>query len=54
MVVVTHEISFAREVADRVIYMDRGIVAESGPSSIIDNPQTERLKKFLSSISEED
>ena len=54
MVVVTHEISFAREVADRVIYMDRGIVAESGPSSIIDDPQTERLKKFLSSISEED
>ena len=54
MVVVTHEISFAREVADRVIYMDKGVVAESGPSSIIDSPQTERLKKFLSSISEED
>ena len=54
MVVVTHEISFAREVADRVIYMDKGVVAESGPSSVIDNPQTERLKKFLSSISEED
>lgn len=54
MVVVTHEISFAREVADRVIYMDKGVVAESGPSSIIDSPQTERLKKFLYSISEED
>ena len=54
MVVVTHEISFAREVADRVIYMDKGVVAESGPSSIIDSPQTERLMKFLSSISEED
>ena len=54
MVVVTHEISFAREVADRVIYMDNGVVAESGPSSVIDSPQTERLKKFLSSISEED
>jgi len=54
MVVVTHEISFAREVADRVIYMDKGVVAESGPSSVIDSPQTERLKKFLSSISEED
>ncbi|MEC7531981.1 MAG: amino acid ABC transporter ATP-binding protein [Candidatus Thermoplasmatota archaeon] len=54
MVVVTHEISFAREVADRVIYMDEGVVAESGPSSVIDSPQTERLKKFLSSISEED
>ena len=54
MVVVTHEISFAREVADRVVYMDEGVVAESGPSSVIDSPQTERLKKFLSSISEED
>ncbi len=54
MVVVTHEISFAREVADRVIYMDKGVVAESGPSSVVDSPQTERLKKFLSSISEED
>ena len=54
MVVVTHEISFAREVADRVIYMDKGVVAESGPSSVIDSPQTERLMKFLSSISEED
>ena len=54
MVVVTHEISFAKEVADRVIYMDKGVVAESGPSSVVDSPQTERLKKFLSSISEED
>ena len=53
MVVVTHEISFARDVADRVIYMDQGVVAETGPSSIIDNPETERLKKFLSSINEE-
>ena len=54
MIVVTHEIGFARDVADRVIYMDNGVVAESGESSIIDNPQTDRLKKFLSSISEED
>ena len=54
MVVVTHEISFARDVADRVIYMDNGIIAESGPASIIEKPRTERLKKFLSTISEED
>ena len=54
MIVVTHEIGFARDVADIVIYMDNGVVAESGESSIIDNPQTDRLKKFLSSISEED
>ena len=54
MVVVTHEISFARDVADRVIYMDNGVIAESGPASIIEKPRTERLKKFLSTISEED
>ena len=52
MVVVTHEINFARDVADRVIYMDNGEVAESGPSSIIENPKTERMIKFLSSIND--
>ena len=54
MLIVTHEISFARDVADRVIYMDEGVVAEEGPSSIIENPKTERLKKFLSSLHEDD
>ena len=54
MIVVTHEIGFARDVADRVIYMDKGDIAESGRPSIIDNPKTDRLKRFLSSISEED
>tara|TARA_B110000014_G_scaffold262019_1_gene255061 strand:- start:2411 stop:3151 length:741 start_codon:yes stop_codon:yes gene_type:complete len=54
MVVVTHEISFARDVADRVIYMDQGIIAETGASSIIESPKTERLKRFLSSITEDD
>ncbi len=52
MVVVTHEIGFAREVADRVIYMDEGLVAEAGPSSIIDNPETGRMRDFLSSIND--
>ena len=52
MVVVTHEIGFARDVADRVMYMDEGLVAEEGPSSIIDRPQTERMREFLSSINE--
>ena len=52
MVVVTHEIGFARDVADRVLYMDEGLVAEEGPSSIIDNPKTSRMKEFLSSINE--
>ncbi|MEC7720451.1 MAG: amino acid ABC transporter ATP-binding protein [Candidatus Thermoplasmatota archaeon] len=54
MVVVTHEISFARDVADRVVYMDEGVVAEEGPSSIIDEPKTERMRKFLSSIHEDE
>ncbi len=54
MVVVTHEIGFARDVADRVVYMDEGLVAEEGPSSIINEPKTERMRKFLSSIHEED
>ena len=52
MVVVTHEIGFARDVADRVLYMDQGIVAEEGESSIIDNPKTERMRDFLSSIND--
>ena len=54
MVVVTHEISFARDVADRVVYMDEGKVAEEGFSSIIENPKSERLKRFLSSIHEDE
>ncbi|MBR79964.1 MAG: glutamine ABC transporter ATP-binding protein [Euryarchaeota archaeon] len=52
MVVVTHEISFARDVADRVMYMDEGLVAEEGASSIIDEPKTDRMREFLSSINE--
>ena len=52
MVVVTHEIGFARDVADRVLYMDEGLVAEEGESSIIDNPKTNRMNEFLSSIND--
>ncbi|MFC4271378.1 ATP-binding cassette domain-containing protein [Sneathiella chungangensis] len=48
MVVVTHEIQFAREVADKVIFMDHGVIVESGvPSEVLDNPKTERLQSFL-------
>ena len=51
MVVVTHEMGFAREVASRVIFMDQGIVMESGtPEQIFSNPQNERTKLFLSKI----
>nr|WP_274603613.1 amino acid ABC transporter ATP-binding protein [Rhizobium sp. CFBP 8762] len=48
MLVVTHELSFAREVADRVIFMDQGVVVEEGPArSVIDTPQHERTQTFL-------
>jgi ABC-type polar amino acid transport system ATPase subunit len=51
MVVVTHEISFAREVGDHVVFMDHGQIVEEGPArSVIDNPRNERTKSFLSSI----
>jgi len=53
MVIVTHEINFARDVADRIVYLDHGQVAEEGPSSIINTPKTERLQKFLSSMHED-
>ncbi len=49
MVVVTHEMQFAREVSDRVIFMANGIIEEEGtPEEIFDNPKSERLKAFLS------
>jgi len=53
MVIVTHEINFARDVADRVVYLDEGLVAEEGPSSIINEPKSERMQRFLSSMNEE-
>ncbi|MBR3385078.1 MAG: amino acid ABC transporter ATP-binding protein [Atopobiaceae bacterium] len=49
MILVTHEISFARQVSDRIVFMDGGTVAAQGsPEEIIDNPQNERIAKFLS------
>lgn len=49
MIVVTHEMNFARDVADRVIFMDNGKITESGtPEQIFDNPQQERTRIFLS------
>jgi polar amino acid transport system ATP-binding protein len=51
MVVVTHEIGFAREVADSVVFMDGGVVVESGkPREVLSSPQHERTKQFLSKI----
>ena len=51
MICVTHEMGFARQVADRVVFMDRGEIVESGtPTQIFESPQTDRLKLFLSQI----
>lgn len=49
MVIVTHEMSFARDVADHIIFMDDGVVVEEGmPEEVINNPKNERTKAFLS------
>lgn len=51
MAVVTHEIGFAREVADQVVFMDGGVIVEAGaPSEVIDNPKSERTKEFFSKV----
>ena len=51
MVIVTHEMGFAREVANRVIFIDEGVIAEeNSPKELFENPQCERLKTFLSKV----
>ena len=51
MIVVTHEMGFAREVANRVIFLDEGVIAEEGaPAEIFDSPKCERLQAFLSKV----
>lgn len=51
MIVVTHEISFACDVADRVVFMDQGVVVEEGPPAVVlENPQSERLRAFLQRV----
>jgi polar amino acid transport system ATP-binding protein len=48
MIVVTHEMGFARDVGDRVVFMDDGLIVEQGePAEVLDNPREERTKKFL-------
>ena len=51
MIVVTHEIPFAREVSDQIIFMDDGVIAEQGtPAQVIDNPSRERTRAFLENL----
>jgi len=51
MVVVTHEMGFAREVADKLVFMDGGVIVEAGdPREVLSNPQHERTRAFLSKV----
>src|SRR5215211_323154 len=53
MIVVSHEMGFAREVGDQVVFMDQGVVVEEGkPAQVLDNPREERTKKFLGLVLE--
>jgi ABC-type polar amino acid transport system, ATPase component len=48
MLIVTHEMGFAEEVSDRVVFMDKGVIAEEGnPEEIFKNPKKERTREFL-------
>jgi polar amino acid transport system ATP-binding protein len=54
MIVVTHEMAFAGEVADRVVFMDDGVVVEQGPPrAVLGNPQHDRTRAFLSRVRQE-
>jgi polar amino acid transport system ATP-binding protein len=51
MIVATHEMGFARKVADTVVFMDAGIIVETGPpDQLLDSPQHERTKSFFSKV----
>ncbi|GAB2758966.1 amino acid ABC transporter ATP-binding protein [Nocardioides salsibiostraticola] len=50
MLIVTHEVRFARDVADQVLFLDDGVVAESGGTEVLTDPQHERTKRFLSRV----
>lgn len=53
MVVVTHEMGFAREVCDRLVFMDGGVIVESGePAAVLSNPTHERTRRFLARVLE--
>ena len=48
MIIVTHEMDFARDVSDRIVFMDKGVIAEEGtPDQIFNNPKQDRTKEFL-------
>ncbi len=51
MIIVTHEIEFAKNIADKIIFVDNGVILEEGDATVIDAPKNERLKNFLASFS---
>jgi polar amino acid transport system permease protein len=53
MIIVTHEIRFARDVADRIVFMDGGVIVEQGPpDEVLDRPQHERTRRFLRTVTQ--
>ena len=53
MIIVTHEMNFAREAADRIIFMDNGVIEEEGtPEEVFDNPKSERTREFIAGYSD--
>jgi polar amino acid transport system permease protein len=54
MLVVTHEVRFARDVADRIVFMDDGLIVEQGtPAEVLGNPKQERTQRFLRMVERE-
>ena len=52
MIIVTHEVRFARDVADRILFMDGGVIVEQGdPEQVLDRPVQERTRRFLRMVS---
>ena len=54
MIIVTHEMGFAKNVSDKIVFMSNGVVEEQGGPEILENPKTEHLKNFLSSVNEKE
>lgn len=54
MIIVTHEMGFAKHVSDKIVFMANGVIEEEGDPSILDNPKSEHLKSFLSNVDEKD
>ena len=55
MIIVTHEMGFAKNVSDKIVFMSDGVIEEIGdPKEVIENPKSEKLKHFLQSVSTKD